>query len=164
MTAFDRFEQRLPELIDELASAQMPDYFEDMLSRTARTRQRPGWASLERWLPMGVIARPRLLPPLPWRSIGILVILGLLIVAGALIVAGSQQRRLPEPFGPARNGPITFSSQGEIYTGDWVTGETTLLVTGPAYDFHPVFSPDGSQVAFFRRVDPATAGKTTCMA
>ena len=58
MTAFDRIEPRLPELMAELAPASVPDYFDDMLRQTGRTRQRPAWASLERWLPMDVIARP----------------------------------------------------------------------------------------------------------
>lgn len=157
MTAFDRLEQRLPELMDELASAGMPDYFDDMLSRTARTRQRPGWASLERWLPMGVIARPRVLPPLPWRSIGILVILGLLIVAGALIVAGSRQQRLPEPFGPARNGSIVYStSAGDIHSVDPVTGISNPIVIESAIDSGPVLSCDGTRFLFARTGDGVT--------
>ena len=45
MTAFDRIEPRIPELMDELAPAQVPDYFDDMLRQTARTRQRPAWLS-----------------------------------------------------------------------------------------------------------------------
>ncbi len=59
MTTFDRIEPRLPELIDELAAASVPDYFDDLLRATAGAKQRPAWSSLERWLPMGVIARPR---------------------------------------------------------------------------------------------------------
>ena len=47
------------ELIDELAAAGVPDYFDDMLRTTTQARQRPAWSNLERWLPMGVIARPR---------------------------------------------------------------------------------------------------------
>ena len=58
MTAFDRVERHLPELIDELAAAGVPDYFDDMLRTTTQARQRPAWSTLERWLPMGVIARP----------------------------------------------------------------------------------------------------------
>ena len=69
MTAFDRIERRLPELIDELAAATIPDYFDDMLRQTARARQRPAWSGLERWLPMGVIARPLPVRPVPWRAI-----------------------------------------------------------------------------------------------
>jgi Tol biopolymer transport system component len=150
MTAFDRFERQLPELMDELASPQLPDYFDNMLTRTARTRQRPAWASLERWLPMGVIARPSLVPPLPWRSIGIFVILALLAVAGALIYVSSRQR-LPEPFGPARNGSILVSTvDGEIVSVDPATGASSGLVTGPANDIVPALSRDGTKFLFVR--------------
>ena len=56
MTAFDRVERHLPELFEELAGAGTPDYFDDMLRTTTQARQRPAWSTLERWLPMGVIA------------------------------------------------------------------------------------------------------------
>src|SRR4029078_9915810 len=65
MTTFDRIERRLPELIEELASATVPDYFDDMLRHTSRSRQRPAWSALERWLLMGVIDRSVPLRPLP---------------------------------------------------------------------------------------------------
>jgi len=150
MTAFDRFEQQLPELMDELASPQLPDYFDDMLARTARTRQRPAWASLERWLPMGVIARPSLVPPLPWRSVGILVILGLLVVAGALVYVSSRQR-LPEPFGEARNGAILYSTaDGDILSVDPVSGVSRAIVTGSTRDGGPLLSRDGTKFVFIR--------------
>jgi Tol biopolymer transport system component len=152
MTAFDRFEQRIPELMTELASATVPDYFDDMLRQTARTRQRPAWSSLERWLPMGVLARPALIPALPWRPIGIIVIIALLLVAGAFILAGSQQR-LPEPFGPARNGSIVYStSDGDIFTVDPSTGASRAMVAGPTRDFAPLISRDGTQFLFVRDV------------
>ena len=57
MTSFDRFERDIPRLMDDLAPSRLPDYFDDMLRATARTAQRPAWRSLERWLPMGEIAR-----------------------------------------------------------------------------------------------------------
>ena len=75
MTAFDRIERRLPELFDELAGAGIPDYFDDMLQRTTQARQRPAWSALERWLPMGVIARPLPIRPMPWRLIAIAALL-----------------------------------------------------------------------------------------
>ncbi len=60
MTAFDRFdrfEREIPDLMEELAPTRRPDYFDEMLRATAAARQRPAWSSLERWLPMGEIAR-----------------------------------------------------------------------------------------------------------
>jgi len=156
MTPFDRIEQRLPDLLTDLAAAQQPDYFDNMLGRTARTRQRSAWSALERWLPMGVTAQRVLVPPLPWRSIGILVILGLLVAAGALIYVGSRPR-VPEPFGPARNGKILFSTiAGDIYSVDPLTGTSKAIVTGPAKDFVPTFSRDGTSFMFLRNVTGET--------
>lgn len=150
MTTFDRIERRLPELIDDLASATVPDYFDDMLQRTTRSRQRPSWSSLERWLPMGVIARPLPVRPLPWRPIAIVALLGLLAVA-TLIFAGSRQR-VPPPFGLARNGVLVIGTAvGDIVTVDPATGTTTPLITGPAVDSGPFFSNDGQRILFDRR-------------
>ena len=64
MMPTNRFERQLPVLLDELAQARTPDYFDDLLRLTARTRQRPAWTLLERWLPMVDIARQ----PLSQRS------------------------------------------------------------------------------------------------
>src|SRR5215210_6578343 len=130
MTAFDRIERRLPELIDEVAAASIPDYFDDMLRQTARARQRPAWSSLERWIPMGAIARPLPVRPVPWRAILLVALIGLL-AAASLIYVGSRQR-VPAPFGPARNGALTIgTADGDLVTVDLSTGNTTPLITGP---------------------------------
>jgi Tol biopolymer transport system component len=157
MTAFDRLEPELPGLMDELAAARVPDYFDDLLTRTARTRQRPAWSSLERWLPMGVIARPALVPRLPWRSIAVLVILGLLIAAALLAVASGSRQRLPAPFGPARNGSILYSTAGgDIHSVDPITGASRAVVTGSASDRGPMLSHDGTRFLFVRTGDAPT--------
>ena len=102
MSSDRRFEQELPGLLDDLYMGPMPAYRDHVLQQTARTRQRPAWSFLERWLPMVDIARqPVLVPRLPWRTIGLgLVLLALLvaIVAAALVVGGRP--KLPPPFGP----------------------------------------------------------------
>ena len=70
----------------------------------------------------------------------------------AVLYAGSQQRRLPAPFGPAANGVIPYVSNGDLYVGDPITGDSRLLVGGPEDDALPQFSPDGTRVAFKRDV------------
>jgi Tol biopolymer transport system component len=156
MTGFDRIEQNLPEFMDRLASAQVPDYFDDMLQRSARTRQRPAWSSLERWIPMGVLARAELVPSLPWRPIGILVTIALLLVAGAFLLAGSP-KPLPAPFGPAKNGAILYSTtDGDILSVDPSTGAARAIVSGPTLDKAPVLSRDGTQFLFIRNVSGTT--------
>ncbi len=151
MTTPDRFERGLPQLFDELAVARTPAYLDDILSRTARTRQRPGWSFPERWLPMSVLTSRLATSPRPsWRAIGLVALLLLGLIAGAVLIAGTQVRRLPAPFGPAANGLIPYATGGDIYVGDPVTGRTSLLVGGPGVDSLPGFSLDGIRVAFFR--------------
>jgi tricorn protease-like protein len=149
MTAFDRIERHLPELMDELATAGIPDYFDDMLQQTAQSRQRPAWSALERWLPMGVIARPLPFRPMPWRLIAIVALVGLLATA-TLVYVGSRPR-IPAPFGPASNGVLIIgTADGDIVSVDPSTGTTTALIGGPTIDAGPYFSNDGQRFIFDR--------------
>ena len=157
MTTFDRFERDLPELMDELAPAQVPDYFDDMLRRTARTRQRP---RLE--LPRKVASHGRHRPnrsvrTISWRPIAVLALLMLLIAAALFAYVGSQPR-LPSPFGLARNGQIVFSdSTGAIQAADPATGALATVVAGPQPGLDPWFSNDGTRIAFARGTESARA-------
>jgi hypothetical protein len=150
---FDRFERQLPELFDELALPRRSDYLNDILARTATTRQRPGWAFPERWILMSALAR-RLpaVPRFPWRlaTALALLLLGAILVA---LIAGSGRTRIPAPFGPAANGLIPYISSGDVYIGDLKTGTSRLLVPGGSEDQgQPQFSPDGTRLAFIRVV------------
>lgn len=154
MSAFDRSERflvELPEILTDIASPRVPDYVDDLLAQTAATPQRPRWTFIERWLPMGAIARrPLFFPTVPWRTI-VTVALLIALLAVALIVAGSQNR-VPPPFGPARNGAFAFGD-GDIYTRDAVSGATRLVLGGPTDDFAAGFSRDGTRLIFLRRTE-----------
>ena len=157
MTTFERFESAIPELMTELSPARVPDYFDDMLQQTARTRQRPAWRSLERWFPVGVIAQSAPLRPFPWRQLAVLALLGLLIAAGLAAYIGSPPR-LPAPYGLARNGQVVFSTaDGDIAAVDPATGTITPLISGPTEDIAPWFSPDGRRFVFVREVTDGEA-------
>jgi hypothetical protein len=152
MSAFDRSERflvELPEILTDIASPRVPDYVDDLLAQTAATPQRPRWTFLERWLPMGVIARrPLYFPTVPWRTIVTVAVL-IALLALALFVAGSQNK-VPPPFGPARNGAIAFG-EGDIYLRDSVTGSSRLVVGGATEDFAATFTRDGTRLLFLRR-------------
>jgi dipeptidyl aminopeptidase/acylaminoacyl peptidase len=157
MTTFERFEREIPGLMDEIAPPRDPDYLDDMLRQTGRIRQRTAWASLERWLPMGVIARPNTFRAPALRPIIMLVLIAVLIATGLVLYAGAQRTRLPEPFGPARNGLILAASDEDIVAIDPVTGATTTLIGGLTQDIAPWFSRDGQHFVFLR-LDAADVG------
>ena len=155
MTAEQRFDRDLPEILADLYPVSAPDYRLDLVRQIAATRQRPAWALPERWIPMTAIALGRSVRPLPWRTIGVVALL-LLSIAAVAIIAGSQ-RRLPPPFGPAANGSLVVAEGGDIFLIDSATGVKTLAIGGPAEDTEPLFSRDGTRIAFFRRADGANS-------
>lgn len=153
MNASGRFDRDLGELVDELAQPRFPEYFDEVLDRAVARRQRPAWTFPERWFPMGILTRRLpLVPALPVRMAGVLLILILLLTVSVILGIGSlldQQRPAP-PFGLASNGVMAFSRDGDIHTVDPRTGETRLIVGGPDTDIAPWFSNDGSSVVFIR--------------
>ena len=154
MTSDRRFEHDLPDLLGDLYLGPTPDYRDDILRLVARTPQRPAWAFPERWLPMSAVTLARqALQPLPWRSIGLLAMISLLLVAVLALYAGSQERRLPAPFGPAANGSLVVDEGGDIFLIDPDTGTKAIVFGGLESDTAPIFSRDGTQMAFIRESD-----------
>jgi Tol biopolymer transport system component len=153
MTPIDRFERHLPMALTDLAAPRTPDYLTDILGRTARTRQRPAWASIERWLPVQLATSRVPVTRMPWRQLGVLALIALLLAAMLALYVGSQQRRLPPPFGQADNGSIAFSSKGDIHVADPRSGTTSVLVGGPETDMDPTYSLDGTRLLFGRQLE-----------
>ena len=153
MTTDSVFERDLSVILEDLYLGPSPDYRDEALAAVRRTRQRPSWSFAGRWLPMADIAsRPAIAPRVPWRTVGLAMLVIALILAAALAIVGSQQTRVPPPFGLAKNGLIAYAIDGDIHTLDPTTGRTTAIVTGPDNDFDPVFSADGTRVAFRRDI------------
>ena len=159
-------EGELTQWLETTGTTPRPDYVDDLLARTARSRQRSAWRLPERWIPMDLTARAPTITgrQVPLRLIGIVALLVVALAVGATLLIASQ-RRLPAPFGPAANGVIVYAApadpswtgtsdfqrpQGDIFTVDPSTGETSVLVGGPTLDGYPVVSLDGTRVAFVR--------------
>jgi len=154
MSAARTFETRLPEVLEELSNPRTPAYYDDILGQVARTRQRPGWTFIERWLPMTAISeRVATTPRIPMRlAVALALLLAALAVSIALI-AGSQRVAVPAPFGVAGNGEVAFTdSNGAILVGDPVDGTSTVLL-GDLKHERPAFSPDGTRLAFLQTND-----------
>ena len=149
MTTNESFDRRLSTWLERDAVGHVPDHLDEVLLRTAATRQRPWWSSPERWLPLDLTTRANALtPPRIGRPIVIAILL-VALLAAALIIVGTR-RQVPPPFGLARDGAIVASHDGDIYKVDPATKAATLLIGGDPQDFAPVFSRDGLKLAFAR--------------
>ena len=146
MNHSDRFDSVVSDWLHADADHRVPEHLDAVLRRTGSERQRAAWSSLERWLPVQTTLR---FSPTP-RAAWLLVVLGLILALGAAAIWVGTRQRLPEPFGPARNGAIAMSHDGDIYTVDPVTLDARLLVGGPQGDFGPAFSRDGTKVLMLR--------------
>jgi dipeptidyl aminopeptidase/acylaminoacyl peptidase len=157
MRSMERFDTQLPQLLDELSQPRTPDWFDDFVGLTARTRQRPAWTLPERWLPMVDIARqPVLAPRLPLRSLAIGFLIIALVLAAVVAVVASRRQTPAPPFGRAQTGLVAFERNGDIYVADPKNGTERAIVTGATYDMTPVWSLDGTRLAFERRAKVLT--------
>lgn len=132
------------------------DLLDDVMTIVRATSQERVWP----------LRLPRLTrPPIALGVAGLLLVA---ILAGVLLAAGQLPRRVPTALppvtGPAGNGRIVFAGDGNIYVGDPRTGNSEALVSGlrlparssePQVDAAPVFSPDGTHIAFWRVRTPA---------
>jgi hypothetical protein len=154
----DRFDRLITTWLDELAPMREPDgLMQAVTGKIKRTRRLPGWAILERWLPMQTSAKFGAIP----RTAIILVILAVLLAVLSAIALGQQPSpRLPSPLGPARNGLIAFDSNGDIWVSNPDGTGRRQLTSGPDIDLGPTFSPDGSSIAFWNKADSETVNQT----
>jgi TolB protein len=153
--------ERLAAALTEVGGSARPDYLDDIVTRAARTRQRPAWTFLERWLPMSMLATaPPLAPvrPLPRMTARVALTLSTLALVTGALVGSALLATSPDPLPVegVRNGLIAFDSEGDI----WVVkpdGTGIRRLTENADDeTSPVWSPDGTQLAVWTGADGAT--------
>lgn len=153
MTAADRFDRSLADMLADVAQPAFPDYIDDVLDVATRGTQRPAWMFPERWLPMRTLAQSvPFAPGVPWRNLGVLAVIALLLAAIVAIAIGRQRPPAP-PYGIAENGVIVYQVDGDIYTRDLVEGNPRIIGGGPDIDVTPLFSLDGTKIGFVR-IDP----------
>jgi Tol biopolymer transport system component len=151
MSSSERYERSLPGLLEELAAARTPDYFDDILGQVDRTRQRPGWTFPERWIPMSAVSeRLASAPRVPMRAVVAAALVLLALFVGLVLYAGSRRAVVP-PFGPANNGRIAYVDQNGGIRSGLANGTTfSVIVPGPGND-SPVYSPDGTRLAWLHQ-------------
>ena len=153
MTADARFERDITAVLEDLYLGPSPDYRAEAYAAATHRRQRPPWTFPGRWLPMADIAAAAPVGvPVRWRTLGVAVLVIALLVAALALVAGSQ-RHVPTPFGLAGNGEIVAFANGDLVSIDARTGMSTTLLASPDGEVDPVYSLDGTRIAFGRLVD-----------
>lgn len=164
MTANDSFDRRLSTWLQEEAQGRVSDHLAEVLVTTRATRQRPGWASLERWLPVTSMTRPRTTMGLP---VLLLALVALLVLAAAIVLILGVGRPTPV-VGPPTNGRIVFVD-GAAIVGTAADGsDRSEIATLPEGATNLALSPDGKSLAFLPQngrtveilsVKPATEGQ-----
>src|SRR5436305_6264531 len=151
MTAFDRFDPfsgRVSTALEEIAPATRPAYLDEVLAAAAGTRQRRRWTFVGRWIPTGLAnAVPARIGGVPTGSLVVLLLVLLLAFAAAVVWVGSNRRSLA-PFGPAGNGTIIYSHDGDLWIRDTLAGTGRLLYAAPGDQLSASYSPDGRWVSF----------------
>ncbi len=149
MTPPSDIDRRLTAWLGEDAPVRAPDrVLRDALALTAGTRPRPAWRIPERWIPMRISVA---LAVIPRAALVATTLILAALVATALVVAGqpSPAPPLPSPTGPARNGLIAYDSRGDIWTMNPDGTGARQLTSGPELDVSPLWSRDGTQLAFW---------------
>jgi len=146
MTTNDSFERRLSGWLDETSEHRVPEHLDEVLLQTMATRQRNGWSSLERWLPVTTMVRSRPMAGRPSLVFAVLALLLLAIAAAAIFVVGRS--RLGPIHGYGANGSIFFAD-GQSLVSVSATGTSRQEVASlPAGATDLAISPDGTRLAF----------------
>ena len=146
MTLNDGFDRTVSTWLDHQAGRGAPEYLGEILARTTRTRQRPAWSSLERWLPVQMTFSGRL-APIPRLTWAVVVLAMLVLAVVALLASGFGQRRLPH-FGAVANGQIAFIDGGTLRVAAADGSNPRTLTELPDGAEQLAFAPDGTRFAY----------------
>jgi hypothetical protein len=123
------------------------------LAAARRVEQRPGWSFPRRWLPRR-LAEAQLAVPVP-AGLMLILLLTLLLMIG---LAAARVATRPPPWrllmGPSAEALIAFQDGHSIHAARVDGSDRRQLSRGVAYAASPVFSPDGTRVAFISLAAP----------
>ena len=121
------------------------------LAATRKVNQRPGWSFPRWWLPAPVADVALVVPRVV--TIGMILVLTLLVLVALAVSFGGLIRNSHLVLGPTEE-VIAFSDGGAIYVARPDGSDRKDLNVGVANATAPVFSRDGSRVAFLASATP----------
>ena len=130
---------------NEVGGQARPDYLPDIVAQAGRTRQRPAWTFLERWLPMDIAVRRQGVP----RAVLVFAVLALLMTLLVATVAFIGSRPSPPPLGAATNGLLAFASDGDIVVVEPDGTGRRTLIAGNGNVGGLSYSPNGERLAYW---------------
>ena len=139
---------RLHAALTEVGGTARPDYLPDIVARAGRTRQRPAWTFLERWLPMDIAVRRQGVP----RAVLVFAILALLITMLLATVAFIGTRPTRPALTAASNGSIAFGSDADIVVMEPDGSGRRTLISGAFELGNMAYSPDGRRLAYWSKL------------
>ena len=159
MTHRDDLDRLLSAWLDDPYTPPAPHYLGRVLERTRQTRQRPAWASLERWLPMAdKVLQPTTAPSLRMARLLLIALLVLALVAGAAIMG--SRLLTPSPVIPQGGAAVfAYQSFGDIFTARADGADVRRLTSGPDGELAPSWSPDGTRIAYLLRRPSSDLGQ-----
>ena len=148
-----RLERLLDDVLVTVAPPRAPARLRlDINTTTGQMRQRPRWLALIKERPMRLDTKVAVGSPTVRLASIMAISVALILAAAAAVVAGASL--LPNqhlaPYGPAVNGSLAYTKDGDIYLADATGDHARPIITGPALDSDPTFSHDGSRIAFLR--------------
>jgi Tol biopolymer transport system component len=144
--AREELDRRLTGFFDAASAIALPDgLLEDTYRVTRRIPQQRGpmaqqLGQVRLWWSAPFGPAPRL------RLILVAAILLIALAASIVYVAG-HYRRLPPPYGPAENGLLVYDLDKHLYVLN-DDGTSRRLEIGLGLSWGPLFSPDGTRLAF----------------
>src|SRR5262245_42789591 len=98
------------------------------------------------------LRRPALATPMVLVTVGLMLLLALLATMLLIPVLSRPQDLFSVQAAPRGNGLVAFDRANDIDIVDPATGESRALIDGDEMDMSPTWSPDGTRIAFWRRV------------
>jgi TolB protein len=160
----DHLDRPLTAWLEGEAAMRAPDdLLPQVIERAGVTRRRPGWATTERWISMETHAR---LGAVPRTTIvfGTLTLMSALAAGAITLGAGGSSTSALPPTGPAGNGLMAYSSDGDIWVMNPDGSEPRRLTSGPGDDHSAAWSRDGTRLAYWSVDESGSSADLVVMA